>query len=194
MDVNWLTVNIPSKKAGSEPGKHFGSSHYGQCAAKIGPDRILMLDPTDFLHPGFSVPFFQRRYGLYCAEPTRIRSGWPGQGLTKLISSGSKLVCRTHRPGPVSGRMQPVRCQFPTFRLGSGCSSTFVLDNKSCAKPARIRFNSGWLCKVLAKQIRSGSKSVCKNHPARFWPIVPSRSSGPDANQISHVYWVPMEL
>ena len=36
---------------------------------------------------------------------------------------------------------------------------------------------------------RSGSKPVCKTHPARFWPMLPSRS-GPDANRIRHVYWV----
>ena len=28
-----------------------------------------------------------------------------------------------------------------------------------------------------------------KNHPARFWPMPPSRS-GPDTNRIRHVYWV----
>ena len=27
-----------------------------------------------------------------------------------------------------------------------------------------------------------------KNHPARFWPMLPSRS-GPDTNRIRHVYW-----
>ena len=29
---------------------------------------------------------------------------------------------------------------------------------------------------------------VCNNHPARLWPMLPSRS-GPDANGIRHVYW-----
>ena len=71
---------------------------------------------SDFPHP-FQLRCFQRRYGPYCAKPTRIRSGWPGQGLSKFISSGSKLVQES--AGPVSGRTQPARCQFPTFRLGS---------------------------------------------------------------------------
>ena len=31
-------------------------------------------------------------------------------------------------------------------------------------------------------------KALCKNHPARFWPVLPS-GSRPDANQIQHVYW-----
>ena len=61
-------------------------------------------------------------------------------------------------------------------------SSTDVPDN-----PARIRFSSGRLFQVLAKRIRSGSKPMCKNHPARFWPMLPSRS-GPDTNRIRHVY------
>ena len=38
------------------------------------------------------------------------------------------------------------------------------------------------VCQTMAKRTRSGSKPVCKNHPARFWPVLPSRS-GP------HVYW-----
>ena len=62
-----------------------------------------------------------------------------------------------------------------------------------CAKPARIRFSSGWLCQVLAKRIRSGSKPVYKSLPARCWPVLPSRS-GPDANRIRHVYWVCFRL
>ena len=33
------------------------------------------------------------------------------------------------------------------------------------------------------------AKPVCRNHPARFWPMLPSRS-GPDTNRIRHVYWV----
>ena len=47
-------------------------------------------------------------------------------------------------------------------------------------------FGSFCLCQVLAKRIRSGSKPVCKDHPARFWPLLPSRS-GADANRIRYV-------
>ena len=43
--------------------------------------------------------------------------------------------------------------------------------------------------RFLAQRIRSGTKPVCKNHPARFWLTVPSRS-GPDANRIRCVYSV----
>ena len=34
----------------------------------------------------------------------------------------------------------------------------------------------GCLCQVLAKQIRSGSKPVCNNHPVRLWPTLLSLS------------------
>ena len=67
--------------------------HYGQRAARIGPDRICRIR----LLASVSVPFFQRRHGSDCAKLTRIRSGWPGHGLAKHIWSGSKLVCRNHR-------------------------------------------------------------------------------------------------
>ena len=58
---------------------------------RAGP---YMPDPTFRIR--FRFIFFQRRHGSYCAEPTRIRSGWSGQGLAKHIWSGSKPVCRNH--------------------------------------------------------------------------------------------------
>ena len=123
----WLTVNIPSKQAGSEPGKRFVYNQSvmaimanvqpesGQIIYYAGSDSV-----TSYILAFRAVSFFQRRYGLYCAEPTRIRSGWPGQGLTKLISSGSKLVCRNPRARFLPGRTQPARCQsFPLSSLDS---------------------------------------------------------------------------
>ena len=71
-------------------------------------------------------------------------------------------------------------------------SSTDIPDN-TAQKPARIRFSSGRFCHVLAKGLRSGSKPMCKNHPARFRPVLPSRT-GPAANRIRHVYWVAICL
>ena len=59
---------------------------------------LIVYARSDFSHP-FQIIiylFFQRRQGSYCAEPTRIRSGWSGQGLAKQIWSGSKPVCRNH--------------------------------------------------------------------------------------------------
>ena len=34
---------------------------------------------------------------------------------------------------------------------------------------------------------------MCKNHPARFWPMFPSRSV-PDANRIRHVSWIILSV
>ena len=134
------------------------------------------------LPSSFSVPFFQRRHGSYCAKPTRIQSGWRGQGLAKHTWSGCKLVYRNQQARFLAGT-QPARYRFHTFRR----SSTDVSDNIVQHQPGSD-FSSGRLCRVLAKRIRSGSKPMCKNHPARLWPMRPSRS-GPDANRIRHVYW-----
>ena len=77
---------------------------YGQRAARIGPDSICRIR----LPASVSVPFFQRRQGSYCAKPTRIRSGWSGQGLAKhRIWSGSKSVCRNHQARLLAGRNRP---------------------------------------------------------------------------------------
>ena len=56
------------------------------------------------------------------------------------------------------------------------------------AKPARIRFGSGCLRRVLAKRIRSGSRPVSRNHPVHFRPML-LRQSRSDANPIQHVCW-----
>ena len=132
-----------------------------------------------------SAPFFQRRHGSYCAKQTRFRSGWPGQGLAKRIWSGSKPVCRNHLARFLEGHNQsttgfPLSDSVPFFHRHPGWY---------CAKPAWIRFSSGWLCQFLAERIWSGSKPVCKNHLACFWPVLCSQS-GPDANRIRYVYWV----
>ena len=69
------------------------NGHYGQRAARNGPDSICRIQ----LPTSVSVPFFQRKHGSYCAKPTRIRSGWFDEDLVKYISSGIKPVCRNHR-------------------------------------------------------------------------------------------------
>ena len=70
----------------------------------------------DLLH-FLSVPSMTRITS--CAKPTRIRSGWPGQGLAKHIWSGSEPVCRNHlaRNCPATS--------FPTFRLSSVLPPTY---------------------------------------------------------------------
>ena len=98
---------------------------YGQRAARIGPDRICRIP----LPVSVSVPFFQRRHGPCCAKPTRILSGWPGQGLAKQIWSGSKPVCRNHLT------VSHFQTQFRSF-------ATDVSDNAVPNQPGSIQF---WL-------------------------------------------------
>ena len=156
--------------------------HYGQRAARIGPDRVCLVR----LPASVSNLYFQRRHGSYCTvtKPTRIRSGWPCQGLAKWIWFRSKSVCRNHRAWFWGERNRPAT----SFSISGSVASIHRRPGWYCEKPARIRFSSGWLCQVLAKRIWFGSKPVCKNHPARFRPKLPSRS-GSDANPIRHVYW-----
>ena len=75
--------------------------------------------------------------------------------------------------------IQPASSQWQCFQAHP--------DRMFYAKPGWIQFGSGWLCPVLAKWIWSGSKLVCKNHLAHFWPMLPSQS-GSDVNKIQHVY------
>ena len=107
---------------------------------------------------------------------------WSGFGQMHLVWKKTGVQ---EPSGPVSGRMQPVRYHFPTFRLGSVVPqmSWIILQSQ----PGSVLVLADCV-KVLAKRIRSGSKPVCKKHPARFWPMLPSRS-GPDANRILYVYW-----
>ena len=102
---------------------------------------------------------------------------WSGFGQTHLAwkqagvqkSSGPDLVERNRNA--------------TSFSLSDSAAFFHRRSGSYCAKPASIQYGSGWLCQVLAKRIRSGSKPVCLNHRARFWPTPPSRS-GSDANSM----------
>ena len=89
--------------------KRFG---YGQRAAGIGPDRICRIR----LSASVSVPSFQRRPGSCCTKPARIRL----EGLVRFwpTASGPEASRCARIIWPGSGRTQPARNQFPTFRLG----------------------------------------------------------------------------
>ena len=87
--------------------------------------------------------------------------------------------------GSGSGRTQPACYQLPTFRLR--CVLPQMAQITLC-KPSLDPIWFYMTCQVLAKWIQSGSKPVCKNHPAQFWPTLLSRSES-DADQIWHVYW-----
>ena len=66
------------------------------------------------------------------------------------------------------------RCSWPA--TGFPLSDSVVFFQRQpwsyCAKLARIQFGSGWPCQVWAKRIHFGSKPVCKNHWAHFWPTL----------------------
>ena len=86
--------------------KRFGYGQFMAITASVQPEsgRIVYAG-SDFSHP-FQPRFFRRRYGSYCGEPTRIRSGWPGQVLAKRICSvlspqtSRIILCKTSL-GPI---------------------------------------------------------------------------------------------
>ena len=98
---------LPSKHAGSDP-EAFWLRPVMAIMASVDPEsgRIVKLCRIR-LPASVSAPFFQRKRGSCCAKPTRIRSGWPGQGLATRIWSGSKPVCRNHPAGFLAGRNGP---------------------------------------------------------------------------------------
>ena len=103
-------------------------------------------------------------------------------GFSQAHLSRNKVVCRNHRarwiigPGESSG---PVLARYSWPATSFPLSHCVVLFQRRpwsyCAKLARIQFGSGWPCQVWAKRIHFGSKPVCKNHWAHFWPTLRQR-------------------
>ena len=109
---------------------------------------------------------------------------WSGFGQTYLVWKRAG-VQESH--GPVSGRTQPARYQFPHFQTRFR-SSTDIPDKIVQNQPGHDLVLAD-CARFWQKRIQSGSKPMCKNRPARFCgSMLPSRS-GPDANRIRHVYW-----
>ena len=155
--------------------------HYGQRAARIGPNRIIMPDTTSRIR--FCSAFLKKAWIILCkTDPDPIwmvlskfgqTSGPEASRCAGIIGSG--FWQNATSPLPVS--------QFQTrFR-----SSTDVPDNTVQNQPGSDLVPADCV-RFWPKRIRSGSNPVCKNRPARFWPMLPSRS-GPDTNRIRHVYW-----
>ena len=125
-------------------------------------DRIIyhLYAWSNFPHPvqfHFSKEDMDHIY-IYCTKPIWMAC----QGLmTRLVWNQAGVQ---ESLGPVSGRMQPVH--YTSFPLSDSVAINHRCPGWYYAKPTQIRFSSGWLCQVLAKQIRSRSKLVCKNHPA----------------------------
>ena len=143
-------------------------SHYDQCATRIGPDRI-------YAGSGFPHPIRFRFLKKACAEPTRIRSGWPGQVLAKRIWSGSKPVCKSHRARFLAERNQPATSfafsdsdAFFHRRAGSNCENRFWLtvsgfgQTDPVRKQANVQKSSGPLLANASQPIWIG----CEWDPA----------------------------
>ena len=99
------TVCYLSKHAGSDPealGLWPVYGHYGQRAARFGPDSIIMLDLTS--HICFSSIFPKKAWIILCkTDPDPIWMAWPGFGQMPLVW---KQAGEQDSSGPVSGRTQ----------------------------------------------------------------------------------------
>ena len=160
--------------------------HYSQHADRIRLDHIRLIRlPTSKFQ--FSSIFPKKARNILCKtdpDPDLIWMAWSGIGPRHLVQKQAGVQ---ESLGPVSCRMPPACYQFPIFRL-SCILPQYRRPRSYCVKPAQMQLGSGRLCQVLVKRIRSGSKPVCKNHRAHFWPMLPSHS-GSGADQIQHIYW-----
>ena len=100
--------------------------------------------------------FFQVGYPV--DTPTklaRIRSGWPGQVLTKLLWSGRKSVCKYHRARFWQNATGPLQVSYFQTRLRSSTDGHDQIVQgqlgSNCARPAGIK-----LCKASWDQIVQG--------------------------------------
>ena len=82
--------------------------HYGQCAARVGPDHICQIQ----LPISSSAVFPQKAWTIL--HKTLIWMAWSDLGQTHLVQKQASVQ---ESSSPVSGRMQPAHYQFPTFRL-----------------------------------------------------------------------------
>ena len=157
---------VPSNHAGSDP-EAFWLRPVMAITASVQPEsgRIVYAG-SDFPHPFqfrfFVVVFFPKkaRIILRKTDPDPIWMAWSGFGQTHLVW---KQAGEQESSGPVSGRTQPARYQFPTFRLGFH-SSTDILDN--------------------IVQNQPGSDLVLADCVV-LWP----NGSGPEASRCAGIIW-----
>ena len=169
-------VYMSSKDAGSDP-EAFWLRLVMPITASVQPesDRIVYAG-SDFLHPV--------RFHSCKASPDHIaqnRSGSDPDGLVRFWPNGSgpeaSRCARIIGPGSAAARYQ-----FPTFRLGC-----ILLQTARIVILYKTSLGNSLVECIRTKRTRSGNKPVCKNHWARFWPILLSRS-GSDANRIRMFY------
>ena len=142
---------------------------YGQRAARIGLDHVCLIQlPTSDL-----VPFFSKE-GI-----DHIVQNQPGStldGLVRVWPNASGLEASRCAGIIRPGVWQDATSPLPVSLLWDLVGFFHRQPGSYCAELAWIQVSSGWLCQVLAKQIRSRSKLVWRNHPAHFWPMLLSWS------------------
>ena len=157
----------PSKHAGSDS-EAFWLRPVMAITASVLPEsgRIVnMPDPTPRIR--FSSVFPKKTWIILCkTDPDPMWMALPGLGRMHPVR---KQCGVPESSGPVSGRTQPARYQFPHF-LTRFRSSTDGPDNIVQSQPG-----SDWAladCVLfLAKRIQSESKPVCKDHRTCFSPF-----------------------
>ena len=143
-----------------------------------------MCAGSDFPHP------FQLRFSKEGVDHiVQNRHGSDVDGLVRVwpnaVGLEASWCARIIGPGFWQNTTGPLPVSHFQTRLRSATDGP---GHNYCAKPARIRFRF-WLTvsgQVLAKRIWSGSKPVCKDHLARFWPTLPIRA---DTDLIWQVYY-----
>ena len=109
---------LPSKHARSDP-EAFWLRPVMAITARVQPESgQIVYAGSDFPHP-LQLRFFPKKaWIMLCkTDPYPIWMAWSGFGQTHLVSREQAGVQESSRP--VSGRTQPARYQFPTFRLCS---------------------------------------------------------------------------
>ena len=177
-----LQCSIPSKHAGSDSKAVWLWAVWPLWrACSQNRTGSYIYARSDFPHP-YQLRFFKE-------DTDHAMQNWPGSdvdGLVWLNTSGPEASRCAGITGP--GFWQDATGPLPVSHFQTKFrSSANIVDNIMQNRPGSDLVLADCV-RVLAKRIRSGSKPVCKNHPARFRPVLHSRS-GPEANRIRHVYW-----
>ena len=156
----YLLMQWPSKHAGLESGVLVMASYDlgGLCACNQNRAGSYEVDPTSGIR--FGATLRRRPRSLVCkTSPDSIFMMWLGFGQTYLVRKQAgvqeSLVL-------VLAECNWYHYQFPTFRLSE--NADHIVQNQPVSQLVLADRQ------VLAEWIWAGSKLVCKNHWACFWP------------------------
>ena len=109
-------LNLPSNHAGSDPEALWLRPVMAVTASVQPESGRIVYAGSDFLHP-FQFRFSKEAWILLCrTDPDPIWMAWSGFGQTHLVWKQAGVQ---ESSGSISGRTQPARYHFPSFRLGS---------------------------------------------------------------------------